>query len=222
MPPNRCTPQEGVTSLHGYVNGLSMRQLAQALDGVHARRDSTCRPGSGLPRRSLTTRVIAATHGRPGVRTPGVWWCGRALVRMSVALGRHRDVGHAVAEDTGGRQACWRRACSVLCDCRALATAGTRGGVCGWCGIGHHQNQRWRFHTHSVVDIFLAGISNICPTLTVLYAIAPRNPGHDIASPSDTHDCAVGTYDPMSGRRGLLSTCIQKPPLRYAGIPARC
>jgi hypothetical protein len=49
-----------------------------------------------------------------------------------------------------------------------------------------HQNQRWRFHTHSVVYIFLAGFLNIGPTLTVFHAIPPRDPGHDIASPSNT------------------------------------
>jgi hypothetical protein len=54
-------------------------------------------PGSGVPRRALTTRVMAATPGQPGVRAPGAWW------------------------------ARWRRACSVLCDCRALATAGAPG-----------------------------------------------------------------------------------------------
>ena len=102
MPWNRCTPQEGVTSLHGCVNGVERRQEAQTSDGVPARRDSTCRPGSGVPRRALTTRVLAATHGQPGIRAPGALGCGRALVRMSVALGRHGAVRHAAEEDTGG------------------------------------------------------------------------------------------------------------------------
>jgi hypothetical protein len=57
-------------------------------DCVHAWRASMCRPGSGVLRRSLTTRALAARHGEPGVRAPGAWWCGRALVSMAVAVGR--------------------------------------------------------------------------------------------------------------------------------------
>jgi len=39
----------------------------QMLDCVHALSDSTCRPESGVPRRWLTTRMIAAAHGQPVV-----------------------------------------------------------------------------------------------------------------------------------------------------------
>jgi hypothetical protein len=105
-----------------------MRQGAQRPDGVHALWERMCRAGGGVPCRWLTTGVMAATHGQPGVRAPGAWRCGSARVRRSVALGRHRRVGHAAAEDTGGRRARWHSACRVLCDCRALATAGARWG----------------------------------------------------------------------------------------------
>ena len=115
MPRNRCTPQEGVTSLHGCVHGVERRQYAQTSDGVPARRDSTCRPGSGVPRRVLTTHVMTATPGQPGVRAPGAWWCGSARVRRSVAVGRHGAVrqGRRRHRGAGGRAGVARAASSV-------------------------------------------------------------------------------------------------------------
>ena len=72
-------------------------------------------PGSGVPRRALTTRVMAATPGQPGVRAPGAWWCGSARVRRSVAVGRHGAVrqGRRRHRGAGGRAGVARAASSV-------------------------------------------------------------------------------------------------------------
>ena len=119
--------------------------------------DRTCRPGSGVPRRLLTTRMVAATRGQPGVRAPEARWCGRALVRMSVAVGRHGGVPHAAAEATEGRRARWRSACNVLCDCRALATVGARGGshlgFAGRCWRGGYGNSGFIFPRHPTLRL---------------------------------------------------------------------
>ena len=72
-------------------------------------------PGSGVPRRVLTTHVMAATPGQPGVRAPGAWWCGSARVRRSVAVGRHGAVrqGRRRHRGAGGRAGVARAASSV-------------------------------------------------------------------------------------------------------------
>jgi hypothetical protein len=108
-------PQEGVTSLHGCGNSVERRQYAQTSNGVPAQRNSTCRPGSGVPRRVLTTHVRAATPGQPGVRAPGAWWCGSARGRRSVAVGRHGAVrqGRRSHRGAGGRAGVAHAASSV-------------------------------------------------------------------------------------------------------------
>ena len=83
MPRNRCAPQEGVTCLHGCMHRVESRPCAPRRTCGHTRRDSTgVGPGSGGPRRALTTRVRAATPGQPRVRAPGAWWCGSPRVRV--------------------------------------------------------------------------------------------------------------------------------------------
>src|SRR5712691_5942836 len=54
----------------------------------------SCTAGQHVPAREWRaasvaddTRDCSDAWGQPGVRAPGAWWCGRALVRMSVGLG---------------------------------------------------------------------------------------------------------------------------------------
>lgn len=84
-------------------------------------------PGSGVPRRALTTRVMAATPGQPGVRAPGGLVVRERAREEVCCCGTTRRRAARPQKTPGGRRARWRRACSVLCDCRALATAGAPG-----------------------------------------------------------------------------------------------
>ena len=84
-------------------------------------------PGSGRPRRALTTRVRAATPGQPGVRAPGGLVVRERTRQEVCCCGTTRRRAARPQKTPGGRRARWRSACRVLCDGRPLATAGARG-----------------------------------------------------------------------------------------------
>jgi len=94
----------------------------------------SCPIGQHVPAREWRAASVADdTHDCSGawpacgVRTLGP---GRAGERSSGCLLLWDDTapcGKPPNKKQGGRRARWRRACSVLCDCRALATAGAPG-----------------------------------------------------------------------------------------------